>query len=307
MELHGLVAAYKLNGRIGECIAYDDEELFRYTILLSDGSTKKVKPENVKFMAKYDAEMVTKYQLDSLIERGADKGALRERVDVVTRGNRIVPDVISVRVLEDYLKLDSEDLREKLLESKRVSIASLVGSDVKVLNLSLPRSRLVMSNEGEKNKMKVMFRNFLDSGLKGVEDHYKKQVYFIIPFLINRDLGLPLIDRAVNCSYPLFSFLADATVLVLAEDENLESLKSSTQRVDVWMASNVFDRDLFVFKCGGKAANWTREFKKSEIRTGLPSRGRSCEDDKLIKEIEQSIAASPPSPSGGWRPCLLIN
>ncbi len=301
MELHGLVSAYKLNGRIGECVSFDDEELFRYNVVLRDGVNKKVKPENVRFVAKYDTDMITKHQIDSLLEElSLSTRSLRDRVDILTKANRIVPDAISFRVLQDYMKLDSEELRAKLLESKRVSVASLVGSDnIELIYVSLPRERLVSRGDDEEEKR--IFRKILTADC---EAYLKSQVYFIVPFLINRDVGLPMIDRAVDCSYPLFPFLADAMILALPEKEKMDSLRFSTQRMDFWLAQNIFKKEVFV---SIKPSSSWKHMKEIEVRAGLPSRGQSCQDDDLIKEIEKSLEMMSPSSTGGWHNCMLIN
>lgn len=302
MELHGLVSAYKLNGRIGECTAFDDEELFRYSVLLSDGVTKKVKPENVRFVAKYDSLMVNKYQIDSILESGT-RLSLRERVEILSRANRIIPDAISVRVLLDYMKLDSEELRTKLLASKRVSVSSLVGSEVKLMYVSLPRSQLVSRKPG-KDELRI-FRKLV-TVMHDAENFFKAQVYVILPFLINRDMGLPMIDRAVDCTYPLFPFLADSTILTLEEGEKVESLRWSTQRMDLWVSSKVFEREIFVVQ-ENRSRGWRKEMGEMRVRAGLASRGQKCEDDSLIREVEKNLNMTPPTSSDGWIDCTLIN
>jgi hypothetical protein len=111
-----------------------------------------------------------------------------------------------------------------------------------------------------------------------------------------------MIDRAVDCSYPLFPFVADSMILALPEKEKMDSLKFSCQRMDFWLGREIFNKEVFVKTSGSR-----NHVKGIEVRAGLPSRGQSCQDDDLVREIEKNLEMKNPSSSEGWHNCLLIN
>ena len=288
VELHGLVAAFKLNGQLGECFEFEPD-MQRYTILLKSGDSKKVKPQNVKFVAKYRSQMVNMLQIRALNEEKKRVKARSDIVSVLKKWECVMPHVVSARVLQDWAKLDTVQLKKRLLESKKVDIASL-SNNVKIVFVSLPRARLAMPDLHAQEKEDIEFvENIVQHTTAFLEkDWFKEQVYFMLPFELVDSVELPMIKRALECSFPLYMYLVDAVILCLKKNDDLKSLKHCMQRLDVACA-RIAGSPILLFAQDRKTS------LKSEVKVSLPSRGRSDEEEiKIVKEIEAGLGLSKP-------------
>ena len=275
MELHGLVGAYKLNGQWAECTEFD-VDLQRYVVALKSGETKKVKPQNVKPIGTYRSEMANVLQLKSLSEIRRSTGKRSEIIQTLKKWNCVVPSVVSARVMVDWAKLDSEDLRQRLLDSKKVSIQTLP-DDVCVVSLSLPRAGLTMA------KPPASLRDIVKLLGPILENRIlKNQVYWLLPFESIEHVDLPMIRRAFICSYPLYGYLLDRLILCVDRDDDPSSLRFGIQRLDV-LAAHRADTEILVYPSNGGS-------KHISVGLALPSRG-NCEEDQVgfLKEAETSL------------------
>jgi hypothetical protein len=274
VELHGLVGAYKLNGQWAECKEFD-VDMQRYLVTLKSGETKKVKPQNVKPIGTYRSEMANVLQLKSLSEIRRSTGKRSEIIQTLKKWNCVVPSVVSARVMVDWAKLDKEDLRQRLLDSKKVSIETLP-DDVCVVSLSLPRTRLTMTEPP------ASLRDIVKSLGPGLENRIlKNQVYWLLPFECIENVDLGMIKRSFFCSYPLYGFLLDRLVLCMDRDDDPSALRSSMQRLDV-MAAHRAGTEILVHEKGGS--------KNILLGLALPSQGK-CEEDQIdfLKDAEKIL------------------
>lgn len=291
VELHGLVAAFKLNGQLGECLEFDSD-MQRYNILLKSGESKKVKPQNLKFVAKYRTEVVNLLQIRALNEEKKRSSTTRsDLIRILQKWKCVLPNVVSARVLVDWTKLDTIELKQRLFESKKVNISTL-SDNVKVVYLSLPRSRLALTSLHAQETQDL---KFVETVLKSTcqyfeKEYFKEQVYFMLPFELVDSVELPMIKRGLECSFPLYMYLVNTVLLCLKKGDHLETLKYCTQRLDV-ACSKIACVDLMLF------AQDSRASRESEVKLSLPSRGR-CDDGEVnvIKDIEAGLALSKPKP-----------
>ena len=277
VELHGLVSAYKLNGQLAECLEFD-VELQRYVVLLKSGETKKVQPQNVVPIGKYRSEMINMLQLKALNE--LKKSPRSDVISTLNKWHCVVPNVVSARVMADWAKLDSSDLRQRLITSKKVPI-STIPDNVSVVLLSLSRPSLTLTDsESQEPSFIKQLRDILKSiGPVLEDDILRNQVYWILPFDCLESVELPMINRALRCSYPAWSFLADAIVLPLEKGQ--EATKNAFQRLDLACASKA-STQVYISQKGAP--------RKREMKISLPSRGE-CDDSELkyLREVEKAF------------------
>ena len=285
MELHGLVSAFKLNGQLGECLEFDSD-MQRYNILLKSGETKKVKPQNVRWVAKYRKELVNLLQIRVLNnERKKERSGT---IQVLRKWECVIPNVVSARVLRDWAKLDTLELKHRLLESKKVNIATL-SDNVKIVFLSLPRTRLATPEIAQED-IKLVETVAKQTMQFFEKEWFKEQVYFMLPFGIVDSVELPVVKRGFECSFPLYMYLADAVLLCLKKGDDLNSLQFTAQRLDVACAK-IACTDLMLF------AQESRDSRRSEVKLSLPSRGK-CDENEIcvIRDIETGLALVKPKP-----------
>jgi hypothetical protein len=278
VELHGLVSAYKLNGQLAECLEFD-VELQRYVVLLKSGETKKVQPQNLVPIGKFRSEMINVLQLKALNE--LNKSPRSEVIATLSKWLCVVPNVVSARVMADWAKLESADLRKRLIASKKVPI-STIPDDVSVVLLSLSRPCLTLTDiETQEPSLIKQLRDTLKTVGPVLEDDIlRNQVYWILPFDCLDSLELPMINRALRCSYPAWSFLADAIVLAL--DKGQETTKNAFQRLDLACASKA-STQVYLSQKGSP--------RKREMKISLPSRG-DCDESELkyLREVEKALS-----------------
>lgn len=285
VELHSLVAAFKLNGQSGECLEYDSD-MQRYNILLKSGETKKVKPQNVKWVAQYRKELVNLLQIRVL--KNERKKVRSEKIQILKKWECVIPNVVSARVLSDWAKLDTLALKHRLLESKRVNIATL-SDNVKIVFISLPRTRLATPEIAEED-IKLVETVAKQTAQFFEKEWFKEQVYFMLPFGLVDSVELPVIKRGLECSFPLYMYLADALLLCLKKGDDLDSLQFTAQRLDVACAK-IACTDLMLF------AQDSRDSRRSKVKLSLPSRGKCDENEiNVIKDIEAGLAIVKPKP-----------
>lgn len=283
VELHGLVAAYKLNGQIGECVAYDEEQQ-RYSILLDSGETKKVKPQNVHVVRKFRSEMISLLQLRALTEELKKKTSRSDISRMLTQWDCVLPSVVSAKVLFDWAKLDDVEMQRKLLKSKKVDIATLP-DQAAVVFFSLPRKRLVDS---------TLYSDleFTKTALNACKDELERKwnlnhLYVVLSTQTEEGARLPMIKRGIECSFPVWFGLVDATVMVLRKSEDLDSLRYAAQRMDI-ACSHKCGNQIILVKDGKKVPN-------QKIKLSLPSRG-NCDSDQVevFQAIQESISIERP-------------
>jgi hypothetical protein len=285
VALHGLVSAFKLNGQLAECVEFD-VELQRYVVLLKSGETKKVKPQNISPIGKLRTEMANTLQLRALLEEKNKHSSRSDIIALLKKWDCVLPSVVSSRVLVDWAKLESSDLRKRLLDAKRVRIDTLP-NDLSVVFLSIPRKTLALKGdiEEEGSDMIDRVKSTVRKLVPLLEDEILgSQVYWILPFETVESIQLPMVQRAFECTYPLIPFLCDSTVMCLNKNDDPLSLKYSAQRLDAACAS----------KAGTKI--WIHRYdmqrpqRSEDLKLSLPSRGY-CEDNQLtiLREIEKSI------------------
>ncbi|EER08873.1 hypothetical protein Pmar_PMAR003121, partial [Perkinsus marinus ATCC 50983] len=139
---HGLIAAYKLNGSIGECKDFD-KQLQRYVVLLDGDVTKKVKPENVKVLTSYRNSQIvpTLQQIRSIRDNRVSVSlSYLEQWQLCP-----MPCVLSSKHLTNWedIKGDRRD-RDEYLAKKLCSASSLPKDfvDSNVFYVSYPRTQL---------------------------------------------------------------------------------------------------------------------------------------------------------------------
>jgi hypothetical protein len=252
VELHSLVAAYKLNGQWGEIMGFD-WDMQRYELLLENGSNKKVKPENVRYVASYSRSPIPRSHLVSIPSDYSDL-LLSARVDLFRKWRRPLPYVISSRVLSDWVKLDDPEMRQKLIATRRVDLASLISTDIKLLHLSFPRTEVV-SDRIDDDKLFGGFCKYVCT--KSLEDYFGGQVYFILPMGISPHLALPHVSDAFHVSSCLLPWLADSVLAVHGGQFD------PVQSLDIVSASLV-TRSVFVWSDSTKSPDWSN-LEKTKI------------------------------------------
>ncbi len=262
VELHGLVAAYKLNGQLGEVLGFD-WDMQRYDILLQSGASKKVKPENVRYVASYSLSPVSSNDVRTL-RVDHEHSSLSGRCNLFSKWQRPLPQVVSSRVLCDWAKLDDSVLRRRLIETKRVDLGGFIaqhddvsGPPMKLLFLSWSRSELVSDEIVDHSELFARFCRSICT--PQLEIHWGGQVYFILPMAISGYLGLPLMKQAIEASLPLLPWLADG--LVMADereptDDGILGISNRFQIFDVLYASRTA-KPMFYWN-GGRNVSWTK-------------------------------------------------
>ena len=291
VELQGLVSAFKLNGQLAECVEFD-VDMQRYVVLLKSGESKKVKPQNIKPLGTLRTEMTNVLQFRALVEERKKLSPRSEIIALFKKWNCVLPNVVSSRVLVDWAKLESSDLRRRLIEAKRVRIDTLP-DDVSVVCMSMPRRSLVLKGDIEDEGTDFVYR--VKSTVRKLgplleEDILKSQVYWLLPFDTVDSIQLPMVRRAFECTYPLIPFLCDHTVLCVNKSDDLLSLKYSAQRLDIVCTSKA-GTPILVHRL-----DTDRQARSEDLKLSLPSRGY-CEDNQLpiLREIEKSINIQRPA------------
>ena len=274
------MSAFKLNGQVAQCLEFD-VELQRYVVLLKSGESKKIKPQNIKPLGKLRSEMPNVLQIKALIEPRNRKAFRSELISVLKKWECVLPNVVSSRVLVDWAKLESPDLRKRLLESKTVPLDTLP-DDVSIVFLSVPRETINLEEESTDLIKKAV----AELGHTLEKQILKSQVYWILPFNIVDGFELPIIKRAFYCSYPLWTFLIDLMVLCIEPKDDPMSLHSAAQRLDVICAAKAGTR---VYAYGDSAGGL-------KVKQSLPSRGHGRHDDvKIYREIEKNLNIQRPA------------
>ncbi|KAF4655059.1 hypothetical protein FOL47_009617 [Perkinsus chesapeaki] len=141
VELQGLIAAYKLNGCIAECRAFD-KELQRYVVVLDGEVTKKVKPENIKILSSYrrSSRVPTLQQIRSVRDNRASVSlSYLEQWQLCP-----MPCVLATKHLTSWEDMKDPKERDDYLAKKLSSASSLprdfVGTNV--VYVSYPRTQL---------------------------------------------------------------------------------------------------------------------------------------------------------------------
>ena len=293
MELHGLVAAFKLNGQLGQCVDFDTE-MQRYDVVLPGATSKKVKPQNVRFVAKYRTAIATLGEISALCEVMSNDSRKATIVSRMKKWGCVLPTVVSGRALVDWCKLDDAAMRRKLMDSKKVCIDSLPLDDVKVVYLSLPRKRLFGPDETLDERYNQRVLRDVAPWLEKTWFH--NQVYFILPFQIANGVDLPMVNRGIAASVPLYAHLADATVVALRKGDDPKGLRYAPQRLDVACAALSRQGDIFVYQEEvGIRKHQSKDLSRVDVRVSLPSRGRGDESQvELLREIETSLKLEKP-------------
>ncbi|EER17707.1 hypothetical protein Pmar_PMAR023633 [Perkinsus marinus ATCC 50983] len=141
VELQGLIAAYKLNGSIGECKDFD-KQLQRYVVLLDGDVTKKVKPENVKVLTSYRNSRIvpTLQQIRSVRDNRASVSlSYLEQWQLCP-----MPCVLSIKHLTNWEDMRGRKEKDQYLAKKLCSASSLSKDfvDSNVFYVSYPRTQL---------------------------------------------------------------------------------------------------------------------------------------------------------------------
>ncbi|KAF4741665.1 hypothetical protein FOZ63_006669 [Perkinsus olseni] len=141
VELQGLIAAYKLNGSIGECKDFD-KQLQRYVVLLDGDVTKKVKPENVKVLTSYRHSQIvpTLQQIRSVRDNRVSVSlTYLEQWQLCP-----MPCVLATKHLTNWEDIRGRKERDEYLAGKLCSASSLPKDfvDSNVLYVSYPRTQL---------------------------------------------------------------------------------------------------------------------------------------------------------------------
>lgn len=290
VQLHGLVAAYKLNGELGQVIGFD-VDMQRYEVQVASGEMKKVKPQNVKYVGIYNQQITNLSQIKVMREE-ADQPR-QHIVSIIQKWNSVTPLVIAGRALLDWSKLDDDELRNRLMQSKKMGLET-VPDNAHVVYLSIPRKRLIGGS------LDAAYNNWFDRVIQVItpwlEDTIRSQLYFMLPHEIVHGSELPMLKRAAVCSFPLYAFVCDGMVVCTRKGDSLNSLRYAAQRMDVACA-NIAKLKVFVYQeenhFSGKSMS---NMGKVDIKLSLPSRGR-CDDDEIksFQEIENSLKIEKPN------------
>ena len=194
VKLKGLVSALGLNGQLCECQEFDFD-LKRYHILTKKGDVKKVKPENLEFIARLATQIPS---IDQLLAVAAVRKEPSKLLQLFTEYQLPVPLAVPGKILVDCMQLESDDLRRTLIESKPVSIDRLEDFRTRLFFLSLPRSACNPDYSAIRN-----FQQIADFYKTASAKYPMEQIFFILPQTLAEDAALPLQRRAVACAYPL--------------------------------------------------------------------------------------------------------
>jgi hypothetical protein len=279
VELHGLVAAYKLNGQLAQVLDFN-VDMQRYEVQVRSGDVKKVKPQNVRFVSKYRKEMANRNEVRALLEEPK-----RERqifISSLKKWNCVLPHVVAGKALVDWSKLEDEELRTRLLDSKLVSIDTLPDS-VRVVYLSIPRKRIA-------GEIMTEDREYFDSLVRDItpllEDKFRSQIYYMLPQELVPGVNLPIVTRAATCSFPLYSFLLDALVVGVQKGDSVKALRYAPQLLDIACAHISKLVNIFVHIEQSKETSGS----SFPVKLSLPSRGQ-CDHDQIevLEEIEKAM------------------